>query len=61
MSTGYKSIHSGFLDVSRSNGLRLSSGWIKLDWPTVMLDNYLHQHVSGSLPSYSWQLNVGEH
>ena len=49
MSTGYKSCHSGFLDVSRSNGgLRKDIG---LDWLTVMFDDFLHQLVSGSLPS----------
>ena len=47
MSTGCKSSHSGFLDVSCGNGgLR-----IRLDWPTVMFDDFLHQLVSGSLPS----------
>ena len=38
MSTGCKSNHKGFLDdmdVSRSNG-----GLIRLDWPTVMFDDY---------------------
>ena len=79
MSTGCKSSHSGFLDVSRSNGYRyisntathclwlLSGLWrlfcywkplhannvkdIRLDWPTFMFDDFLHQLVSGSLPS----------
>ena len=33
------------MDVSGSNG------GLRLDWPTVMFDNFLHQLVSGSLPS----------
>ena len=49
MSTGCKSSHSGFLDVSRSNGGLRISGWI---CPTVMFDDFLHQLVSGSLPLY---------
>jgi len=28
---------------------------------TVMFDDFLHQLVSGSLPSYGWRFNVGEH
>jgi len=32
-----------------------------LDWPTVVSDDFLHQLVSGSLPSQGWRFNVGEH
>ena len=28
---------------------------------SVMFDDFLHQLVSGSLPSYGWQFNAGEH
>ena len=34
---------------------------MRLDWPTVMFDDILHQLVSGSLPLQGWQFNVGEH
>ena len=34
---------------------------IRLDLPIVMFDDFLHQLVSGSLPSQSWRFNVGEH
>ena len=34
---------------------------IRLDRPTVMFDDFLHQLVSGSLPSQGWRFNVGEH
>jgi len=37
--------------------------WAKdrLDWPTVMFDDFLYQLVSGSLPSLGWWFNVEEH
>ena len=31
---------------------------IRLDWLTVMFDDFLHQLVSGSLPSYGWRFSV---
>ena len=34
---------------------------IRLDWSTVMFDDFLHQLVSRSLPSQIWRFNVGEH
>ena len=34
---------------------------IRLDWPTVMFDDFLHQLVSGNLPTYGWRFNAGEH
>ena len=37
MSTGCKSSHNGFLDVSRCN----DSKDMRLDWPTVMFDETL--------------------
>jgi len=49
MSTGCKSSHNGFLDVSRSNIWWAKD--IRLDWPTVMFDDFLNQLVSDSLPS----------
>jgi len=36
MSTGCKSSHNGFLDVRWAKDIRL-------DWPTVMFDDFLHQ------------------
>jgi len=48
MSTGCKSSHSGFLDVSCSNGGLRISGWIG---QLSCFDDFLHQLVSGSLPS----------
>ena len=39
MSTGCKSSHNGFLDVSRSNGGLYK--YIRLDWPTVMIAVYV--------------------
>ena len=58
MSTGCKSNHNGF------SGCQSQQWWAKdisLDWPTVMFDDFLHQLVSGSLPSCGWRFNVGEH
>jgi len=76
MSTGCKSSHSGFLDVSCSNGGLRISGWIgQLSCLTIFL-----QLVSGSLQlnhasdsmfvritncfydyDYDWRFNVREH
>jgi len=58
MSTGCKSSHTGFLDVSRSNGGLRISGWIgQLSCLTI----FSHQLVGGSLPSWGWRVNAGEH
>jgi len=66
MSTGCKSSHNGFLDVSRSNGGLRISGWIgQLSCLTIFStggeNRQAGQLVSGSLPSYGWRFNVGEH
>ena len=45
-------------------GCQSQQWWVKdirLDWPTVMYDDFLHQLVSGSLLSQGWLFNVGEH
>jgi len=53
MSTGCKSRHSSFLDVSRSNGGLRISGWIgQLSCLTIF---------STSLSVAGWRFNVGEH
>jgi len=58
MSTGCKSSHSSFLDVSRSNGGLSISGWIgQLSCFMGCHDDFLHQLVSGSLPSKGWRFN----
>ena len=48
----------------RLPGCHSQQWWVKdirLNWPTVMVDNFLHQLVSGSLPSQGWWFDVGEH
>jgi len=49
MSTGCKSSHNGFLDVSRSNGGLRISGWISA-WDVTVPDTYAdaHAHVTNS-------------
>jgi len=39
-------------EPQRLPGCQSQQWWVKdirLDWPTVMFDDFLHQHVSGSL------------
>ena len=58
MSTGCKSSHNGFLDVSRSNGGLSISGWIGQLWClTIWHGTYPAWH---NLPSLSWYLVFGE-
>ena len=57
MSTGCKSSHSGFLDVSRSNGGLRISGWIgQLSSLTIFSTSFCQWQ-----PSFGWRFNVGEH
>ena len=55
MSTGCKSSHNGFLDVSCSNGELRISGWIEFELMEVSI-NIIYQKTSTYMRSQNWLL-----
>ena len=57
----WRSLPSSLLKISIFAHVTVNGFNIWCSIPTVMFDHFLHQHVSGSLPSYGHRFNVGDH